>query len=204
MLLTSSKPAGCRGTFGCGGGGRSRFGDADVSLLLMFFFNRPGDMERIDVFPSEKDDVPLLVVSSSSASRFLYERLSGVSLLPLGRIRRKGEGDRVLKRLFLLGDPYEDIVFVGLLLLLELPLAAAFESSSPKSLLTAVECFSLFCANLLFIDCNGDGARIGDAVRVVVDVFVGFNTLAGDGDRDRVLLDFILFGDGEDARETRC
>ena len=133
--------------------------------------------------------------------------MSGVSLLPLGRIRRKGEGDRVLKRLFLLGDPYEDIVFVGLLLLPEvgvLPLAAAFESSSPKSLLTAAECFPLFCANLLFIDCNGDGARIGDAVRVVVDVFFGFSTLAGDGDRDRVLLDFILFGDGEDARETRC
>lgn len=89
-------------------------------------------------------------------------------------------------------------------------LAAALESSSPKTLLTAVEYFPLFCANLLFIDCNGDGARIGDAVDVVVAlaaaavVVVGVSTLAGDGDRDRVLFDFILLGDGEDARETRC
>ena len=88
-------------------------------------------------------------------------------------------------------------------------LAAALESSSPKTLLTALEYFPLVWreltpfdfANLLFNDCNGDGARIGDAARVVVVVLA---SLAGDGDRERVLLDFILLGDGEDARETRC
>jgi len=82
-------------------------------------------------------------------------------------------------------------------------LAAAFKSSSNKTLLTAFEYFPPFWrglvrfdANLLFNDCNGDGARIGDVARVVV-----FGTLAGEGERVRALLGFILVGDGEDARE---
>jgi hypothetical protein len=53
-------------------------------------------------------------------------------------------------------------------------------------------------ANLLFNDCNGDGARIGDAPRVLV---FGCTILAGEGERVRVLLGFILLGDVEDARE---
>ena len=86
-------------------------------------------------------------------------------------------------------------------------LVAALESSSPKTLLTAAEYFPLpfDFASLLFIDCNGDGARIGDAARVVVAAaVVSFPTLAGDGDRDRVLLDCTLLGDGEEERETLC
>lgn len=104
---------------------------------------------------------------------------------------------------------------MGLLLLPEvgvLPLdfsdtlVAALSTSSPKTLLTAAEYFPLPLdfASLLLIDCNGDGARIGDAARVVAvaAAVVGFTTLADDG--DRVLLGCTLLGDGDDARETRC
>ena len=87
-------------------------------------------------------------------------------------------------------------------------LAAASSSPSPKTLLTAFEYFPLFWrelvpfefANLLFNDCSGDGARIGDAARVAV---FGCATLAGEGERARTLFGCILMGDGGDARDGR-